>query len=95
MSRPRVADVRLVAGLLQEEHDNVEELAEDVIIQLDQARTERAKKERHKGLLFRAGEVLLAVGPFNTDKAMERWVKAEGLEPSDLTTIVIKRPEEV
>lgn len=94
MSKPRIADVRLVAGLLQDEHESVEDLAREVIVRLDEARIERAKKEPHAGLLFKAAGLPLAVGPFGTDTARDRWVKAQGLDPGDMTVVVIKRPEE-
>lgn len=95
MSKPRIADVRLVAGLLQEEHPDVDELARTVIERLDEARTERARKEAHKGLIFKAAGVLLTVGPFPTETAMTRWCKANNVEPTSTQVCVVKRPEEV
>ena len=97
VSKPRVADIRLVASLLQEEADSVEDLAREVIIRLDEARIERAKREPHLGLLFRSGAppVLLAVGPFGTPTQLTRWASKQGLTPESCKSIVIKRPEEV
>lgn len=96
MSKPRVADVRLVSSLLErDDFASADELAAQIITDLDAARTERAKRERHLGLLLKAADVLLAVGPFQTDKAMGRWCKQNDVNPDDTTTVVIKRPEEV